>query len=297
MSLIHWNVRRVSSQSRIAGGNTTVILHFTKGLAVIRSVAVFGILTALAACAQEVPDSGRPAAIAQSQREQAARDAQLASNRTTTFSVPAQMSAQPLSASTGMSNPPTESSSVVASSELAALGIGGGPVGLAQDQAMRDPLNGGLDPTRPQGLEASPTNAAPVMANNPGLSDEQSFEAVSNRESIESDAERRAQQAAARQVVMPSALPQRPSDTGPNIVQYALNAPNKMGQEWYSRSIFAGQGKFQRNCASYNSPDAAQRDFLARGGPEKDPRGLDPDGDGFACGWDPAPFLLAAGGN
>jgi hypothetical protein len=36
---------------------------------------------------------------------------------------------------------------------------------------------------------------------------------------------------------------------------------------------------------------------LARGGPDKDPRGLDPDGDGFACGWDPAPFLLAEGGN
>ncbi|NDH39999.1 MAG: hypothetical protein EBY45_06195 [Gammaproteobacteria bacterium] len=29
--------------------------------------------------------------------------------------------------------------------------------------------------------------------------------------------------------------------------------------------------------------------------PERDPMGLDPDGDGFACGWDPEPFRLAFG--
>ena len=235
----------------------------------IRSLAVLSVLT-LSACAQQVPDSGRVAAA-----QQTARDAQLQGRQTATFDAPPATTSQAL--------PPMDetgaagSSRVVASSELAALGIGTAPVGLAQDQAMQQPV----------------TPAAP--SNNTGLSDEQSFEAVSNRETIESDAERRARQAAALQVVMPTALPDRPADTGPNIVQYALNAPNKLGQEWYSRSIFAGQGKFRRNCATYNSPDAAQRDFLARGGPDKDPRGLDPDGDGFACGWDPAPFLLAAG--
>ena len=51
----------------------------------------------------------------------------------------------------------------------------------------------------------------------------------------------------------------------------------------------------QRNCADYRTPDEAQRDFLTRGGPERDSRGLDPDGDGFACGWDPAPFRAAVG--
>ena len=232
----------------------------------IRSLAVLSVLI-LSACAQEVPDSGR-AVVAQ----QAARDAQLQGREAVTFDAPPASTAQAL--------PPMDdtagTATVVASSELAALGIGAAPVGLAQDQAMQQPV-------------------AAVPSSNPGLSDEQSFEAVSNRETIESDAERRARQAAALQIVMPSALPDRPADTGPNIVQYALNAPNRLGQEWYSRSIFAGQGKFQRNCATYNSSDAAQRDFLARGGPERDPRGLDPDGDGFACGWDPAPFLLAAG--
>jgi hypothetical protein len=44
--------------------------------------------------------------------------------------------------------------------------------------------------------------------------------------------------------------------------------------------------------------DAAQEAFLAAGGPERDRNNLDPDGDGFACWWDPEPFRRAmrAGG-
>ena len=34
--------------------------------------------------------------------------------------------------------------------------------------------------------------------------------------------------------------------------------------------------------------------FLAQGGPAVDPLGLDPDGDGFVCGWDPARYRSAA---
>jgi hypothetical protein len=125
------------------------------------------------------------------------------------------------------------------------------------------------------------------------LSDEQNFDAVAGRETIESDAERRAAQAAVRQQVAPTAVPERPRDVGPDIVEYALSAPNVRGQEWYSRSILSGEGRFRRNCAGYATPDDAQRDFLARGGPDLDRRGIDPDGDGFACGWDPAPFIQA----
>ncbi|MEM9785304.1 MAG: hypothetical protein AAF801_02295 [Pseudomonadota bacterium] len=169
----------------------------------------------------------------------------------------------------------------IPASELAAAGIG------------QVPQNSANDPARVQGLDATPGNPAPVLQNNPGISDEQNFDAVAGRETIESDAERRAAQAAAREQIQPTAVPDRPSDTGPNIVEYALNAPNVKGQEWYSRSILAGQSRFQRNCAAYPTPDDAQRDFLARGGPERDRLGIDPDGDGFACGWDPAPFKSA----
>jgi hypothetical protein len=160
---------------------------------------------------------------------------------------------------------------------------------------------GDVNTMRATGLEASPSNAAPTLVgtvpgNTGGISDEQDFEAVSSRESIESDAARRAQQAAQYQVLQPQALPAPPPTTGPNIVEYALNAPNSLGQPWYSRFIlFAREGRADRNCAKYRTADEAQRDFLARGGPDKDSLGLDPDGDGFACAWDPAPFRAAVG--
>ncbi len=164
------------------------------------------------------------------------------------------------------------STGVIGAGDLAAAGIGGGAAAPAA---------------------AAP--AAPLAIQSSGISDEQDFDAVSSRETIESDAARMAQAAANYQVIQPTALPERPASTGPDIVAYALGAPNRVGQAWYSRFIFSGQGRFRRNCATYRSADEAQRDFLARGGPERDPRGLDPDGDGFACGWDPAPFLAAVG--
>lgn len=224
----------------------------------------------------------------------------------------------------------------IGSADLAAAGIGAGAGGIAGGPPVPTALLGAPPPPgvtapaatgglvgvasggpvgeinmmRSTGIEASPSNAAPVLVGavptaNPtvpatagtGISDEQDFAAVSSRESIESDAARRAQQASQYQVVQPTALPPAPADTGPNIVQYALSAPNAKGQEWYSRFAFAGEGRQRRNCGRYASPDEAQRDFLARGGPERDPRGLDPDGDGFACAWDPAPFRAAVSGN
>jgi hypothetical protein len=135
-----------------------------------------------------------------------------------------------------------------------------------------------------------------VTVNNPGISDEQNFDAVAGRETIESDRERIEAQRQAYQVLRPQPLPSRPGDTGPNVVAYALNTTNARGERLYSRTGFNAENRFLRNCAKYPSSDLAQRDFLARGGPERDRLGLDPDGDGFACYWDPAPFRAARGG-
>ncbi len=245
-------------------------------------VASSAIVTLLAACAGPVPDSGRGVGFSnysEFERQRAEREAAL-----TGVPIVDENSAQPTPLNSG----------TITSDELAAVGIG-------QSQIVGAPLSAISIPQpapetgRIAGVEASPDNPAPELASNPAISDEQDFSAVSSRESIESDAERRAAQAAARRQIEPTALPTRSDNTGPNIVAYALNAPNRKGQEWYSRSLLSGESRFQRNCASYNTPDDAQRDFLARGGPERDPRGIDPDGDGFACGWDPAPFRLAAG--
>lgn len=130
------------------------------------------------------------------------------------------------------------------------------------------------------------------VASHTGISDEQDFNAVSSRETIESDKERIEKNRADYVVVQPKDLPQRPGDTGPNIVEFALATKHAPGVQMYKRS---GLGIRDANsvCAKYSSPDQAQQDFLAKGGPDRDRMGVDPDGDGFACSWDPRPFRTA----
>ncbi len=139
-------------------------------------------------------------------------------------------------------------------------------------------------------------SAVPINRDNPGISDEQDFSAVSSRESIESDAERRAAQQQAYQVIAPTALPTRGRASGASIVEFALSTTNLVGQSIYRRSTILAQNRFDRNCAKYASPDRAQEAFLKAGGPKKDRQGIDPDGDGFACFWDPSPYRRATGG-
>jgi hypothetical protein len=166
--------------------------------------------------------------------------------------------------------------------------------------AGQQPLLGGpmQIATSPVGAPLSGTQipATPIPAAPAGISDEQDFDAVSARETIESDAERLARLRDQFQVIDPGALPERAGNTGPNIVDFALATTNAVGQSVYRRSGFNAEARFQRACARFTTPDEAQRTFLSRGGPERDPLGVDPDGDGFACFWDPAPFRAARGG-
>ena len=121
------------------------------------------------------------------------------------------------------------------------------------------------------------------------LSDENDFEAVSERQSIESDAERIENNRAMYVLIEPTSLPRRPGSNIPSIVEFAIKTTNPVGTQLYSRP-FASKTRFDWNCAKYSSQSAAQEAFLVWGGPEVDPKGIDPDGDGFACYWDPKPF-------
>ncbi|MFC3615439.1 hypothetical protein ACFORG_16910 [Lutimaribacter marinistellae] len=144
-------------------------------------------------------------------------------------------------------------------------------------------------------LQASPTNPAPPVLNSAGLSEEQDFGAVSSTRSIEGDAQRLEQARANYEVVQPTAVPQRSGEAQPNIVQYALTTNHPKGTQVYSRAGFNLEAKAQRACAGYPSADQAQIAFLEGGGPQRDRKGLDPDGDGYACGWDPSTFRRAVG--
>ena len=245
-------------------------------------VALVGMMF-MSACTAPVPASNAGPGFndyAEYELERARREAQITGASSTTFQAPA----------------PVQTGAIggIGASDLAAAGIGQSQVQPQPQPQSQAPMTAMATGAR-AGVEATPGNATPVLTNNVGISDEQDFDAVASRESIQSDAQRLAATAASREQIMPTAVPTRSANAGPNIVEYALNAPNRKGQEWYSRSIFATKGRFQRNCVKFASPDAAQRRFLENGGPERDRQGLDPDGDGFACGWDPAPFLLAAG--
>ena len=116
---------------------------------------------------------------------------------------------------------------------------------------------------------------------------------MSSERTIASDAARIEQNRQQYQVIQPTALPTRSGTSDPNIVSYALQTSHPRGTRLYSRSGINLASRAQRACAGYPSPDQAQIDFLAKGGPERDRLGVDPDGDGYACAWNPAPFRAA----
>lgn len=80
----------------------------------------------------------------------------------------------------------------------------------------------------------------------------------------------------------------------PVLVRFAHAEKHNPGTVVYPRTG-ANAGAAERSCRGFTSANAAQTAFLAAGGPVIDPRGLDPDGDGFVCGWDPRPFRTDSG--
>ncbi len=173
---------------------------------------------------------------------------------------------------------------------------------IPEETVIAQETLGVLNETNPNRTTASASEPAitpltVIGTNNPDISDEQNFDAVASRETIESDRERLERQRDNFQVAQPEAVPDRPSgNAAPNIVTYALNTNNAVGQPVHRRSKRFNEDRYRRACAEFASGDQAQAAFLASGGPERDRRGLDPDGDGFACFWDPRPFRAARGG-
>lgn len=205
--------------------------------------------------------------------------------------------AAPYGAAPAAPGAPTGFSTEIAASAIAEAegGTGAAPVAGAPTYGQTVPL----DPMALSGQRArgnAPAGIAETTSEmgfvTGGVSDEQDFGAVSSRESIESDKARIEANRAQYVVVQPGALPVRSGDTGPNIAEYAIATNNPVGVPLYGRPSFY-LVNVKKACLKYTSSDLAQQAFLAAGGPNKDPKGLDPDGDGFACDWDPRPFRAA----
>ena len=71
-----------------------------------------------------------------------------------------------------------------------------------------------------------------------------------------------------------------------NVAHFARDTKNKKGEKIYNRLSFNIYNNWNE-CSKFKNNDDAQRKFLKDGGPTKDKFNLDPDGDGFACEWDP----------
>jgi len=128
---------------------------------------------------------------------------------------------------------------------------------------------------------------------NPGVSDEQDFRAVAARETIESDRERLARQRAQYQVIEVTSVPASSERAGPDIVAFALSVSHPPGTPTYRRLNPLRWSRWENACLQFRNQDSAQEAFLAQGGPDRDPDNLDPDGDGYACWWDPTPLRQA----
>lgn len=250
------------------------------------SLAAAGSLLALAACTPPVPDSA--AGVGIDEDPFAPRPEFGTTINGDALIPPGRVSSQPLETASARPMAPRSAGSVSGAGTLANTSSSADIARETAAALRAAQANSGQAP-----LEASPSNPAPQLIGNPGLSDENSFDAVSARQTIESDAERLKRQRAQYQVVQPTDLPSvAPSQRDPNIVKYALSTSNPPGNRIYSRSGINLKSRSARNCAGYDSPELAQIAFLEAGGPTRDRHALDPDGDGYACGWDPSPYRL-----
>lgn len=168
----------------------------------------------------------------------------------------------------------------------------GQTAGTATSPSAMPPINANACAGRGNAFAGIAETTSEMNYASGGVSDEQDFNAVKSRESIASDAQRIECNREQYVVVQPGALPTRSGAEGPNIAEFALQTTNPPGVKLYSRPPFYLTNP-EKACAAFASPDLAQQAFLAAGGPQKDRKALDPDGDGFACSWDPRPFRNA----
>jgi len=205
----------------------------------MRTSLILLAMAGLAACSPPVPDSGAGVGFGsydEYQEGQIARDRQL---RRGSPVVSGPLAAEQSGSAQQTAAPQTTTPQTEAQATAAAA--------VAAIQPGETPQQAGTFQTA--GIDADTTQ----------ISDEQDFDAVSSRQTIQSDAQRRAQQSAQYRVVQPTAVPERPADRTPTPIEFALQVQHPLG-------------------------------FLKAGGPEKDKLKLDPDGDGYACAWNPGKY-------
>lgn len=153
----------------------------------------------------------------------------------------------------------------------------------------------------PGGVQASGSPVAPRTAPAPSpvavaeaprqqVSNEQDFLAVLNRPASPTTG---AQAGAVIATAPVTGIPDADVQAGPNIMAYALAFDHPVGVERFRRMNPLRWRQWEAACLQFRTQEDAQRAFLSAGGPQRDGGNLDPDGDGYACWWDPAPYRRA----
>ncbi len=88
-------------------------------------------------------------------------------------------------------------------------------------------------------------------------------------------------------------LPEGMQVVGANVAAFALSTSHPVGERVWSRFSLR-LGRPEVTCSDFRTTDLAQDWFLMNGGPERDPAGLDGNGDGYACNWDPESYRAQA---
>ena len=123
------------------------------------------------------------------------------------------------------------------------------------------------------------------------ISDEQDFASVVQRETIESDSQRIKENEENLLIYDPIDHPEKAGQS--DVVSFALNTKHTPGTVLFRRNtLFFSREQYLERCNAYIDSEAAQQAFLDAGGPEEDELKLDPDGDGFACSWNPVKYRL-----
>jgi hypothetical protein len=171
---------------------------------------------------------------------------------------------------------------------------------LERTRTLQTPWTFGVGPVAQTGGAPAPAPApapvgAPMVA--PGMASVTPAAPVSESAAIASEALAAIGAAPAAAPVVAPALPQAvpPVAATPdrsNIAAFALSTTHTPGTQVYRRNSLLRTAPANRACGRFASPGLAQEEFLRRGGPERDPLNIDPDGDGFVCGWNPAPFRI-----
>ena len=154
------------------------------------------------------------------------------------------------------------------------------------------PVQNGVQTLAPVIAEAQQNQNQPVAIAGTNQISDNSFSTVVQNQTIETDAARLAALQQSNVILQAEPLPRRTD--GINLAAFARSTTHNIGQRLFPRK---SRSSASQRCRKYGNPDAAQRAFLSSGGPESDDLRLDPDGDGFVCGWSPIPFRnLKVGG-